>query len=166
MTGVIVREAREADREAIRKVVEEAFGRPDEPQLVDRVVEDGDEVLELVAEQDGVVIGHVLFSLLSVETPHRSFTAVALAPLAVAPAFQGQGIGTALVEEGHNRLRVAGERLCIVLGDPSYYGRFGYRRARAARFSCDYQGESLQALAWGDAPATGKLVYAPAFSAL
>lgn len=163
MTGMVVREAREADRAPIRALEEDAFARPDEARLVERLVEEGDDVLELVAERDGRIVGHVLFSQLTIETPHRSFHAVALAPLAVAPSFQRQGIGTALVEEAHDRLRLAGERLAVVLGDPAYYGRFGYRHARAARFSSDYQGPALQALAWGDAPASGRLIYASAF---
>jgi putative acetyltransferase len=50
-----------------------------------------------------------------------------------------------------------------VLGDPAYYGRFGYSRARAAKFESEYQSEALQALAWGEAPETGRLVYASAF---
>ena len=70
-----------------------------------------------------------------------------------------------LVREAHVRLKAAGERLAIVLGDPAYYGRFGYSHERAAGFDSAYQGEALQALAWHDAPASGRLDYAAAFGA-
>ena len=63
----------------------------------------------------------------------RDFPAVALAPLAVEPAFHGSGIGGALIREAHIRLQDAGETLSVVLGDPAYYGRFGYTHARAAK---------------------------------
>jgi putative acetyltransferase len=68
-----------------------------------------------------------------------------------------------LIREAHVRLKEAGEKLSIVLGDPSYYGRFGYTHARAAGFDSDYQCEALQALAWGEAPESGKLIYAEPF---
>ena len=166
MTALIIREAVPADRAAIRAVEEQAFGQASEADLVERLVADGDAVLELVAEIDGRVVGHVLFSRLQVEREGFAFAAVALAPLAVEPSWQGQGIGSALVKEGHRLLAAAGEKLSVVLGDPGYYARLGYRRDLAEGFSSDYQGEALQALAWGEAPRTGRLVYAPAFTAL
>lgn len=167
MTGLIIREARDSDRESIRWICEAAFGQPAEGRLVDALVADNDAVLELVAERDGTLVGHILFSTLLVESPNRGFSAVALAPLAVAPDAQKQGVGTALVEEAHRQLRQAGETLSVVLGDPAYYGRFGYTNARAAGFDSDYQGQYLQAVAWGrDVPSVGKLIYAAAFSAL
>lgn len=159
----VIRAAVPADRDAIRTVEEAAFGRPDEAALAEALVAAGDEVLELVAIAGDEIVGHVLFSRLMVETPQARFACVALGPLAVAPPMQRRGIGAALVNEGHRRLRAAGERLSVVLGDPAYYGRFGYDHARAAGFESDYQGEALQALAWGEAPATGMLAYAPAF---
>ena len=119
---------------------------------------------ELVAVEDGHVVGHILFSRLYVEQGGRRFPAVALAPLAVEPSFHGTGIGGALVREAHLRLKQAGEKLAIVLGDPAYYGRFGYTHERAQKFESDYQCDALQALAWDEAPESGKLVYAPAFS--
>ena len=82
------------------------------------------------------------------------------------PAFQKTGIGSALIEAAHRALRMAGETLSFVVGDPAYYGRFGYEHRRADLFESDYQGEALQALAWADAPTRGRLVYAPAFGAL
>lgn len=163
MTGITIREATEQDRDAIRTVEEAAFGQAGEARLVDLLVAAGDDVLELVAERDGRPVGHVLFSRLMVETRNRSFAAVALAPLAVSPDVQGRGVGAALVEEAHRRLRGAGETLSVVLGDPAYYGRFGYAHERAKGFESDYQGEALQALSWGEAPSAGRLVYAPAF---
>ncbi len=96
-------------------------------------------------------------------TVRKRIPAVALAPLAVEPSFHGTGIGGALIREAHLRLKDAGETLSIVLGEPAYYGRFGYAHDRAAGFDSDYQCDALQALAWNDAaPTTGALVYARA----
>ncbi|MCA1263202.1 GNAT family N-acetyltransferase, partial [Nitratireductor aquimarinus] len=84
----------------------------------------------------------------------------------VLPDRQRQGIGAQLVEEAHRRLRAAGETLSIVLGEPAYYGRFGYTHEDAAAFDSDYQCAALQAALWGATPTTGRLVYAPAFGGL
>ena len=164
MSMMSIRTATARDREAIRLVEEHAFGQKMEAGLVDALVDSGDTVLELVAEEEGQVVGHILFSRLYVEHGGKRFAAVALAPLAVEPSFHGAGIGGALIREAHVRLKQAGEKLSIVLGEPAYYGRFGYTHERARRFDSDYQCEALQAVAWGEAPESGKLVYAPAFS--
>ena len=164
MSMLSIRAATPRDRDAIRQVEEHAFGQLAEAGLVDALTSDGDTGLELVAVEDGQVIGHVLFSrLYVVRKGMADFPAVALAPLAVDPSFHGTGIGGALVREAHRRLREAGEKLSVVLGDPAYYGRFGYSRQRAEKFESEYQGEALQALAWADAPESGRLVYAAAF---
>jgi putative acetyltransferase len=165
MSMMSIRAATPRDREAIRLVEEHAFGQKAEAGLVDALVSGGDAMVELVAEEEGQVVGHILFSRLYVEHAGREFPAVALAPLAVEPAMHGSGIGGALVREAHLRLKQAGETLAIVLGDPAYYSRFGYERQRAAGFESDYQCDALQALAWGEAPEAGKLVYATAFGA-
>lgn len=166
MSAFIIRPATPDDRAAIRAVEERAFGQPDEADLVERLVADGDAVLELVAERDGEVLGHVLFSRLQVVTGEWSTPAVSLAPLAVDPAHQRSGIGTELVREGHLRLMAQGESLSVVLGDPAYYGRFGYDHDRAAGFESRWQGEALQAVAFDDAPQAGRLVWPRAFDAI
>ncbi|CAN7636108.1 GNAT family N-acetyltransferase [Aminobacter sp. LjRoot7] len=163
MSMMSIRAATPRDREAIRLVEEHAFGQQAEAGLVDALVAEGDAIVELVAEEDGDVVGHILFSRLYIQNGGRTVPAVALAPLAVEPDFHGTGIGGALVREAHIRLKDAGETLAVVLGDPAYYGRFGYSHDRAAGFESDYQCDALQALAWGDAPVSGKLVYASAF---
>lgn len=163
MSAPTIREATEADRAAIFELVARAFGRDAEAALVEAIVADSEDVLELVAVSDGAIVGHVLFSRLSVESGNRSASAVALAPISVDPARQRSGIGSVLVEEAHRLLRQAGETLSVVLGEPTYYGRFGYAHARAAGFSSEWQCEELQALAWGDAPTRGRLVYPAAF---
>jgi putative acetyltransferase len=164
MSMMSIRTATARDREAIRLVEEHAFGQRAEAGLVDALVESGDSVIELVAEEDGQVVGHILFSRLYVDHGNRRLPAVALAPLAVEPSFHGTGIGGALIREAHVRLKLAGEKLSLVLGEPAYYGRFGYAHERARKFESDYQCEALQAVAWGEAPESGKLVYASAFS--
>lgn len=165
MSMMSIRAATPRDREAIRKVEEHAFGQSVEAGLVDALVAAGAAVLELVAEDEGQIVGHILFSRLFVASGAGRFAAVALAPLAVEPSFHRTGIGGALIREAHIRLMRMGEALAIVLGDPAYYGRFGYSRERAAGFESDYQCEALQALAWGEAPSTGSLVYSSAFAA-
>jgi putative acetyltransferase len=164
MSMMSIRAATPRDREAIRLVEEHAFGQRSEAGLVDALVADGDAIIELVAEDEGQVVGHILFSRLYVTQGRKKFAAVALAPLAVEPSFHGTGIGGALIREAHLRLKAAGETLSVVLGDPAYYGRFGYMHQRAAGFDSGYQGEALLALAWGEAPETGRLDYASAFN--
>ena len=163
MSMMSIRAATPRDREAISLVEEHAFGQQTEAGLVDALVSSGETVVELVAEDEGQVVGHILFSRLFVTRGGKKFAAVALAPLAVEPSFHGAGIGGALIREAHLRLRQAGEKLSVVLGDPAYYGRFGYSHERAAKFESDYQCDALQAQAWEEAPETGRLVYAPAF---
>lgn len=161
---IAIRPERPADLPAIRAVVAAAFGRAAEADLVDRLRRDGDLLLSLVAEEDGAILGHIAFSRLLVRTPAGDVSAVTLAPLAVRPDRQRQGIGGRLTEAGHDRLRVAGEALIVVVGHPAYYPRFGYDRARAAGFGSAWQGEGMMALAFAPAPAAGDLVFAPAFA--
>jgi putative acetyltransferase len=164
MSMTSIRAATPRDRAAIRLVEEHAFGQQAEAGLVDALVANGDAVVELVAVEEGQVVGHILFSRLYIAENGQEFPAVALAPLAVEPSFHGSGIGGALIREGHLRLKQAGESLSIVLGDPAYYGRFGYAHGRAAGFDSEFQGDALQAVSWQAAPHAGRLVYASAFS--
>lgn len=166
MTAMTLRPAKPEDREAIRRIEERAFGQPSEATLVDQIVAGGDAVLELVAERGGKLVGHILFSRLFVERDGERFPAVALAPLAIDPDQQKTGIGSALIEDAHGRLQAEGEKLSVVLGDPAYYGKFGYEHSRAAGFTAEYQCDALQALAWKDAPHDGLLVSAKAFEEL
>lgn len=163
--GLVIREARPEDGAGIHALGEAAFGNAAEALLVGALRGD-DAVLELVATQEGQLVGHVFFSRLFIEGEGGSYAAVALAPISVAPERQRSGIGSALIDNAHGLLQARGEVLSIVLGDTAYYGRFGYTAERAAGFASDYAGPYLQALAWGEAPTDGRLRYAPAFAGL
>lgn len=164
---MIIRPEKPDDVAAIGEIVAAAFGQRLEAELVARLRSDGDLVLSLVAEADGVVAGHVAFSRLWIEREGVRAPGISLAPVAVLPAQQREGIGRALIGAGHLRLKVLGETIVFVLGDPDYYKRFGFSREIAKAFDCVYQGDYLQALRLSpDAPAAGQVVYAPAFAAL
>jgi len=158
-----------ADFDAIRRVNREAFGGDDEARLVD-ALRAGDYVrLSLVAELDEQVIAHVLFSELAIVNDARSVPALALAPMAVLPTFQNQGIGSALIRTGLTMCRERGHQIVIVLGHKDYYPRFGFAPELAARLESIYAGESFMALELTpDAlrDVTGRVVYAPPFDAL
>lgn len=119
-----------ADHEAVAAVVTAAFDHTNEAMLVDLIRRsDGfDPNLSLVAEDDGEVIGHVLFSKVGIEGAGE-FEVYCLAPLAVHPDHQNRGAGSALTEEGLRRLDLMGEPMVILEGIPSYYPRFGFERA-------------------------------------
>jgi putative acetyltransferase len=114
------------DRDVVRNVHRLAFRREDEGALVDALRDGGHGRVSLVAEIDGAVVGHVLFSEVTVLTGAGTERALSLAPLAVLPGFQGQGIGSALVRAGLQACRDQGHRVVIVLGHPHYYPRFGF----------------------------------------
>jgi putative acetyltransferase len=116
------------DFPAVRSLVAAAFGRTDEADIVETVRTGGAALVELVAEAGGEIVGHVLFNRM---TCAPALLAAGLAPLAVAPSRQGQGIGAALVRRGLDACRARGAKGCVVLGAPPYYGRFGFTAAPA-----------------------------------
>jgi putative acetyltransferase len=127
---------------AIHGVVSAAFGRPDEAELVRRLRDDGDVVLELAAFEGEAILGHILFSALTVDP--ATLRIAALAPVSVVPARQNQGIGSALIREG--LARCADFDACAVLGEPEYYSRFGFTLEAARTLNSVYSGHAYQAL--------------------
>jgi putative acetyltransferase len=135
VTAPTVRAETPADVVAIRDVVTRAFRRADEARLVDLLRDAGNATLSLVAERDGRVVGHVLFSPVTLDGAPFGW---GLAPLAVAPEEQRSGVGGALVRAGLARARAGGVTTVVVLGSPVYYGRFGFVPADQYGLRCEY----------------------------
>jgi putative acetyltransferase len=141
-----IRDEQSSDREQLRTVNETAFGRSGEADLIDRLWEEGAVLASFVAEIGDQIVGHILFSRMSIETEHGQVAAVSLAPLAVLPDHQGHQIGSQLVRHGLNELRGRGERIVIVLGHKDYYPRFGFSPEKARSLASPFSPESFMAL--------------------
>lgn len=133
----MIRFARAADHQAIDEVVEAAFGQPDEARLVERLRAAGDVLFELVAVEDGVLNGHILFSRLFAD---RAALYAALAPVAVRPGLQRAGVGSALIRSGLEQAREFGAHGVLVLGHPGYYPRFGFASETTANVRAPFSG--------------------------
>lgn len=133
----MIRHARPVDRPAIAALIRAAFERPDEARLVERLRADEDILFELVAEADGELVGHILFSRLWAD---RTALFASLAPVAVRPDRQGEGLGSKLVENGLETCREFGVHGVVVLGDPAYYTRFGFSAEAASRVTSPFSG--------------------------
>jgi putative acetyltransferase len=144
--NVSVRAETPADLQAIREVNRRAFGQEDEARLVDALRDGGYARLSLVAEEGGRVLGHILFSDLPIVTQKGTLHALALAPMAVLPERQRQGIGSRLVGEGLRACAQAGHRIVVVLGHPDYYPRFGFSSRLAERLKAPFSGPAFMAL--------------------
>jgi putative acetyltransferase len=134
-----VRPERTEDFSAIHAVNRLAFGRDEEARLVDLVRQREEPVISLVAVEDDRIIGHILFSPVSIASPGASRRAVGLGPMAVHPDFQKRGVGRELIEAGLEACRKAGYEIVVVLGHPSFYPRFGFTLARARRIHMDQE---------------------------
>jgi putative acetyltransferase len=130
---VVVRRESADDISAVRAVNEAAFGRTEEADLVDRLRNEGAVLASFVAEQNGRVVGHILFSRTLIETADESVPSVALAPMAVSPSHQRCGIGTQLVRFGVQWLLTRGERSVLVLGHPTSISSLASRRIALER---------------------------------
>ncbi len=117
------------DHAAVDALVEAAFGRGDEAKLVAALRASGLPLLSLVAEEENRVIGHILFSPVTLEPEQAGRRTVALGPMAVHPERQTQGVGSLLVRAGLEACRARGESAAFVLGHPAYYPRFGFEPA-------------------------------------
>lgn len=167
--ALVVREEVRADIDAIRAVHLAAFGRGAEGLLVDRLRDDGLIVTSLVVIADGRCVGSVVFSKLTIRTVDGDISAVALAPMAVAPDHQGQGIGSQLIIAGLEQCKALGLSVVLVLGHPDYYKRFGFSAELAKRIEGPYSGEAWMAMELRhDALPAGPLrvVYPRAFDAV
>lgn len=124
-----IRPERAGDEGAIRSVTQAAFaGQPhsdgSEPALLDRLHADGDLALSLVAEEGGRIIGHVAFSRVSISDGAAEW--YGLGPVSVLPEEQGREVGAQMIQHGLRELARRGARGVVLLGDPGYYGRFGF----------------------------------------
>ena len=143
---MIIRNEERRDIPAIRSINENAFGRPDEADLVDSLRSEGAVLGSLVAEMQDQAVGHILFSRMWIDTIAGPVPAVALAPMAVLTEFQRQGIGQRLVRHGLDLMRSQGERIVIVLGHPHYYPRFGFSVEKARYLESPFPPEAFMAL--------------------
>lgn len=128
---VTIRPEVKADFDAVRKLNKKAFKGNSESRLVDALRKSPWflPALSLVAEQGGKVVGHILFTPIKIKDGDTSAPALALAPMAVLPEFQNQGIGTALVKHGLEECGRAGHKIVVVVGHAEYYPRFGFVKA-------------------------------------
>ena len=134
-----VRQEEPGDAAAIRTINERAFDQPEEANIVDTLRTNSPGLLlSLVAVLDDQVVGHILFSPAKIEATDRLVLGMGLAPMAVLPEHQRQGIGSILVSTGIAALEECGCPFIIVLGHAEYYPRFGFVKASQHGIQCQW----------------------------
>lgn len=148
-----IRKSTETDKSEIEALLIRAFGEEDGPvitKLVNDLVEDetANPLLSLVAVQNSKIVGHILFTNATLTQTSHSVSAQLLAPLAVLPNAQNQGIGTQLIKEGLRQLKESGVELVFVLGHPDYYPRCGFVTAGVVGLQAPYPIPKIDSGAW------------------
>lgn len=161
-----IRAEREADCPRIYQLIQSAFADKDfssgtEGPIVEALRRHGDLTVSLVATRADNIIGHIAFSPARIGEDSESI--FALGPVAAEPTLRHQGIGTALINAGLKQIRDLNARACVLVGDPNYYHRFGFKGDCGLR-SGDLPPSVVQALVWGDVLLEGEISFAPAFS--
>jgi len=137
---ITVRTEQPDDIAAVRAINEAAFGEPTEATIVDSLRDRCPDAVSLVAVEDDRVLGHIFFSPVTVSGGHEASRGMGLAPMAVLPERQRQGIGSMLVQAGVDAMREQNCPFIIVLGHPEYYPRFGFTPASNQGLSCQWDG--------------------------
>ncbi|MCC5860079.1 MAG: N-acetyltransferase [Ectothiorhodospiraceae bacterium] len=164
--SIRIRREKPSDVMAIESLIGSAFrnarhaGRTE--QLIVRALRnDGQLSISLVAEENGAIVGHVAVSPVSISDDTDGW--YGLGPIAVAPACQGRGIGGQLTLQALAQLHTMGAAGCVVLGDPDYYGRFGFR-AEPTLVLPDVPAEYFQSIAFAGSVPSGNVSYHEAFN--
>lgn len=167
--STVIRPETGQDHEAVWRVNQMAFEGDAEANLVDALRDGGYVEVSLVAEADAKIVGHILFSGLSIITSVGTVEAVSLAPMAVLPSHQRQGIGSRLVQAGLKACREKGHRIAVVLGHPDFYPRFGFSAELALPlanpFGCGEAWMALEFVPGILAGVEGRVEYPPPFGA-
>ena len=164
---MLIRSEQAEDAAAIHQLIAAAFPTDAESRLVDLLRASGRLAFSLLAVKDEKIVGHIAFSPVTTAIGGAT-SGLGLAPLAVAESKRQQGIGEALVRAGLQRCREAAIPYVVVLGEPDFYGRFGFRAAAEFGLYDAYGGGAafqVLELCKGGAPRDGGLVqYAPEFA--
>lgn len=137
---MIIRPEKPEDIIHIRSLNEMAFGRPEEAELIDRLRTACADHISLVAEDNSTVVGHIMFTPVVVSDGKQEAIGMGLAPMAVLPSRQRQGIGSLLVRSGLEVLQDSGCTFVAVLGYPDFYPRFGFKPASEFNIKCQWDG--------------------------
>ncbi len=143
---MILRDETTADHAAIAALHCAGFGGRTEARLVEDLRASGCVMAAFMAIEEGELVGHVVYSRLSLEIDGKPRKGATLAPLSVAIGHRRRGIGSRLVTEGPNRLARSGGEAVFVLGSPGYYGRFGFSAPLARHLEAPFRGEAFMAL--------------------
>lgn len=134
----MIRPERQADISTIERIQQLAFEQPSESELVKALRNKGAATLSLVAETDGQLTGHILFSPVTIEGCEQSVRTLGLGPLAVLPTHRGKGIGSQLIRQGLEQCRLDGWQIVVLVGEPDYYSRFGFIPALPQGLKCEF----------------------------
>jgi len=137
---VEVRFEQPKDIDEVRLLNDKAFGQPVEGHIVDKLRQSCNRILSLVAISNNKIVGHIMFSPVTIETQEVVIQGMGLAPMAVLPELQNQGIGSILVKEGLRIIRNMSYPFVIVLGHKKYYPRFGFERASKYGLKSQWEG--------------------------
>jgi putative acetyltransferase len=167
---ITIRSEAPTDEPQVWNVNRQAFGCDVEANLVNALRAGGHATISLVAQLQDEVVGHLLLSALRIVGDSPAVAALALAPLAVLPGRQRQGIGSQLVVAGIAEARHRGHRILTVLGHPSYYPRFGFSAELAKPLVSPFGGGeawmALELVPASLAGVSGRVEYAPPFMSL
>jgi putative acetyltransferase len=169
---ITIRPEQLSDSTAVTSLLKEVFCQPDEAELVTALHRQKAVTLSFIALFSEQVVGHILFSDVTIANNPRDLKAIGLAPLAVLPAYQKQGIGSQLVRNGLIACRDAGYAIVSALGYPGYYTRFGFRPARYEGLFCTYVDQDNDAFMVLELDpgtlimASGLVTFHPAFDAM
>ncbi|ESZ61562.1 N-acetyltransferase [Mesorhizobium sp. M0062] len=162
---MFIRPERPDDKQTIHDLTIAAFeptpfSDGSEAPIITKLRNDGDLTVSLVAVRGGDIVGHVAFSPVTVGVESDGW--YGLGPVSVWPDKQRQGIGSALINEGLAILKTNGAKGCVLIGDPAYYGRFGFRSDGNLSYQ-ELPAQYVQSLPFQSEPATGQLKFSPAF---
>lgn len=162
---MLIRKEQPEDTAAICRLTEEAFrsvpySNQKEAAIIDALRSASALTLSLVAEEEGFFLGHVAFSPVLIDSADCGW--YGLGPVSVQPCRQGEGIGSALISEGLLRLKEAGAKGCVLLGDPDYYQRFGFKADGRLRLQ-GVPAEYFQCLVIDGEMPNGNVTYHAAF---
>ena len=136
---IVIRQEQPQDLKTIREVNRRAFGQTQEADLVDKLRQNHRDLLSLVAVIQNEVVGHILFTPVTIESAARTVRGMGLAPMAVLPEYQRQGIGSTLVRSGIEQLKKRQCPFIIVLGHAEYYPKFHFEPASRYGIRSEWQ---------------------------